>query len=235
MVLQDYLWESRTLPGFFLLEGEMEIKIISFDIDGTLVHPKYNDLIWHRAIPEMVAKKNSLNFNKASNLVQKEYDRIGEKDYRWYDIKFWIQFFQLDIDYKELLKKYEKEIIIFSDVHSTLEQLFKRYRLISITSMPREFMDIKLKSIKKYFQETFSTLSEYKELKNRDTYCHISHKLKTNPQQILHIGDHEQLDYIAARKAGWKVLLIDRFYTTGLQEKYPDSVLHTLTELLNRI
>jgi len=217
------------------LEGEMEIKIISFDIDGTLVHPKYNDLIWHRAIPEMVAKKNSLNFNKASNLVQKEYDRIGEKDYRWYDIKFWIQFFQLDIDYKELLKKYEKEIIIFSDVHSTLEQLFKRYRLISITSMPREFMDIKLKSIKKYFQETFSTLSEYKELKNRDTYCHISHKLKTNPQQILHIGDHEQLDYIAARKAGWKVLLIDRFYTTGLQEKYPDSVLHTLTELLNRI
>ena len=235
MVLQDYLWESRTLPGIFLLEGEMEIKIISFDIDGTLVHPKYNDLIWHRAIPEMVAKKNSLNFNKASNLVQKEYDRIGEKDYRWYDIKFWIQFFQLDIDYKELLKKYEKEIIIFSDVHSTLEQLFKRYQLISITSMPREFMDIKLKSIKKYFQETFSTLSEYKELKNRDTYYHISHKLKTNPQQILHIGDHEQLDYIAAREAGWKVLLIDRFYTTGLQEKYPDSVLHTLTELLNRI
>ena len=57
MVLQDYLWESRTLPGIFLLEGEMEIKIISFDIDGTLVHPKYNDLIWHRAIPEMVAKK----------------------------------------------------------------------------------------------------------------------------------------------------------------------------------
>ena len=212
----------------------MEIKIISFDIDGTLVHPEYNDIIWHRAIPEMVAEKNNLDLSEASSLVQKEYDRIGEKDYRWYDIKFWIQFFQLGIDYKELLKKYEKEIIVFSDVPSTLEQLFKKYQLITITSMPREFMDIKLKSIKKYFQRTFSTLSEYKELKNKDAFYHISHKLKINPQQILHIGDHEQLDYTAARETGCNVLLIDRFHT-GLQEKYPDSVIHTLTELLNRI
>ncbi len=212
----------------------MEIKIISFDIDGTLVHPDYNDLIWHKAIPEMVAKKNNLNFNEAVILVQKEYDRVGEKDYRWYDLRYWLHFFQLNIDYKKLLKKYEKKIIIFSDVSSTLEQLYKKYQLISITSMPREFMDIKLKSIKKYFRETFSTLSEYKELKNKDAYSLISHKLKADPQQILHIGDHEQLDYIAAREAGWNVLLIDRFYT-GLQEKYPDSVIHTLTELPNRI
>lgn len=93
----------------------MEIKIISFDIDGTLVHPDYNDLIWHKAIPEMVAKKNNLNFNEALILVQKEYDRVGEKDYRWYDIRYWLHFFQPNIGYKELLRKYEKEIIIFPD------------------------------------------------------------------------------------------------------------------------
>ena len=95
-------------------------------------------------------------------------------------------------------------------------------------------MDIKLESIKEFIQETFSILSEYKELKNKDAYSHISQKLKTNPRQILHIGDHEQLDYIAASEAGWNELLIDRFYT-GLQKKYPDSVIHTLTELPNRI
>ena len=212
----------------------MEIKIISFDIDGTLLHPEYNDLIWYKAMPEMVAKKNNLNFDEAVTLVQKEYDRVGEKDYRWYDIRYWLHFFQLDIGYKELLRKYEKEIIIFSDVPSTLKKLFKKYQLISISSMPREFMDIKLESIKEFFQETFSTLSEYKELKNKDVYSHISQKLKTNPRQILHIGDHEQLDYIAAGEAGWNALLIDRFYT-GLQKKYPDSVIHTLTELPNRI
>jgi putative hydrolase of the HAD superfamily len=116
----------------------------------------------------------------------------------------------------------------------TLKQLFKKYQLISISSVPREFMDIKLKSIKKYFRRNFSTLSEYKELKNKDAFCHISHKLKINPQQILHIGDHEQLDYIAAREAEWNVLLIDRYYTS-LQKKYPDSVIHALTELPNRI
>lgn len=212
----------------------MEIKIISFDIDGTLVDSDYNDLIWHKAIPEMVAEKNGLNFEEASAIVQKEYDRVGEDDYRWYDIKYWIDFFQLGIGYQELLQKYEQDIIIFSDVEPILEQLSRKYRLISITSMPREFMNIKLKRIKEFFQETFSTLSEYKELKNRDVFFQIRRKLRVNPEQLLHIGDHEKQDFLAAREAGWKVLLIDRFFT-GLQEKYPDSVIHTLTELPDRI
>jgi len=212
----------------------MEIKIISFDIDGTLVDSDYNDLIWHKAISEMVAEKNGLNFEEAAAKVKKEYDRVGEDDYRWYDIKYWISFFQLAIGYQELLQKYEQNIIIFSDVVPTLEQLCRKYQIISITSMPWEFMNIKLKRIKKYFQENFSTLSEYKELKNKDAFFQISRKLRVNPEQILHIGDHEKQDFFAAREAGWKALLIDRFYT-GLQEKYPDSVINTLTELPDRL
>ncbi|MFZ2330729.1 MAG: HAD family hydrolase [Atribacterota bacterium] len=212
----------------------MEIKIISFDIDGTLVDSDYNDLIWHKAVPEMVAEKNGLNFEEAVEIVKREYDKVGEDDYRWYDIKYWISFFQLGVGYQELLQKYEQNIVIFSDVTPTLEQLYRQYQIISITSMPREFMNIKLKRIKKYFQETFSTLSEYKELKNKNAFLQISGKLRVNPEQMLHIGDHEKQDFIAAREAGWKVLLIDRS-NTGLQEKYPDSVIHTLTELPNRL
>lgn len=210
----------------------MEIKIISFDIDGTLVDPDYNDLIWHRAVPEMVAKKREIDFENAVDYVQQQYDRVGKNDYRWYDIKYWIEFFQLKIDYQSLLEKYENQITLFPNVPEVLAELSKKYQLISISTMPREFMDIKIKNINHYFKKTFSTLSDFQEIKNKDTYLHISNYLETDPQSILHIGDHEEQDFIASRKAGWNALLIDRF-NMGLEKKYPGSVIFSLPELLN--
>jgi putative hydrolase of the HAD superfamily len=212
----------------------MEIRIISFDVDGTLVDPEYNDLIWHKALPEIVSKKENIDFDEALTIVQKEYDRVGEKDYRWYDIKYWINFFQLGIDYKIILQKYEPKIKIFSDVPLILEKLSKHYQLICTSNMPREFMDIKIKKIKTYFQETFSTLSDYRELKNKEVYSQINKKLKVAPQLMLHIGDHEELDYFSAREAGWNALLIDRC-SSGLYEKYPDSVIHDLSDIFHKI
>ena len=212
----------------------MEVDIISFDIDGTLIDHNYNDLIWYQALPEELAKKEKITFDQALKTVKEEYDRVGEKDYHWYDIKYWIKFFQLDIDYNKLLHKYEQEVRIFPEVPLVLSELVQKYHLICVSAMPREFMDIKLKRIRTYFQETFSTLSDYKQLKNKEIFTQIDHTLKVEPQRILHVGDHEQYDYRAALEAGWNVLLIDR-YCSGFQEKYPDSVIYSLSDIINII
>ena len=45
------------------------LKIISFDVDGTLVNLEYNDLIWFKEIPELVAKKKKINFEKSLKYV----------------------------------------------------------------------------------------------------------------------------------------------------------------------
>ena len=71
------------------------LKIISFDVDGTLVDLEYNDLIWFKEIPELVAKKMKISFEKSLKFVHEEYTKLGEHDLNWYDINYWISYFGL--------------------------------------------------------------------------------------------------------------------------------------------
>jgi HAD superfamily hydrolase (TIGR01549 family) len=212
----------------------MGIEIVSFDVDGTLVDPDFNDLIWQRVIPELVAKKENIDFNTALQRVQREYDIVGEKDNKWYDIKYWIKFFQLDVNYKELLEKYENEIKIFPETCQVLEKLTNNYKLICISSMPREFLQPKVKKIEKFFYSTFSALSDYQQLKNREVYQKICQKINVPPERVLHIGDSEKSDYIASKEAGLNALLIDR-HRKGYYQRYPEEVIINLSDIITKI
>ncbi|OPY68322.1 MAG: hypothetical protein A4E62_02077 [Syntrophorhabdus sp. PtaU1.Bin002] len=45
-------------------------KIISFDLDGTLVHGKYGDIVWNQGIPEEYADKYGFTFDEAVSRVR---------------------------------------------------------------------------------------------------------------------------------------------------------------------
>jgi len=212
----------------------MGIEIVSFDVDGTLVDPDYNDLIWQKVIPELVAKKENIDFDSSLKRVQREYDRVGDKNNKWYDINYWIGFFRLGVNYKELLEKYEKEIKIFPETCQVLEQLADSYQLICVSTMPREFLKPKLKKIENFFHSTFSALSDYQQLKNKEVYQKICQKINVLPDKMLHIGDSEKSDYLAAKEAGLKSLLIDR-YQLGYQQKYHNDVIKNLSEVMSKL
>lgn len=189
------------------------LKIISFDVDGTLVDLEYNDLVWFKEIPELVAKKKNISFKESLKLVKEEYSKLGEYNLNWYSIKYWISYFNLKASYKEILEKYESQVKIFPDVIPTLEKLRKDFILIVITAMPREFLTPKMKKLEPYFKTSFSALSDFKELKNSEIYFKISKILNVYPEQIMHIGDHWEFDYLAAYKAGLNALYLDRSNT----------------------
>ncbi|MDD2352756.1 MAG: HAD family hydrolase [Candidatus Caldatribacteriota bacterium] len=212
----------------------MGIEIISFDVDGTLVDPDFNDLIWQKALPELVAEKQNIDFETALKMVQKEYDLVGDNNINWYDIRYWIEFYKLDLDYRELFRIYESEIKIYPEVHTVLEQLTEKYQLICISSMPREFLKPKIKDLKKYFQSVFSALTDFTQLKNETVYKEICERLDISPERVLHIGDSEKTDYLAAKKAGLNTLLIDR-YQMDFQKKYPDNIINSLSEIFAKI
>ena len=186
------------------------LRIISFDVDGTLVDLEYNDLIWFKEIPELVAKKKKISFEKSLKFVHEEYAKLGEHNINWYDINYWISYFGIEISPDKIFEKYEPQVKIYPEVISLLEELKKKYILIVITAMPREFLIPKMKNLEKYFKFSFSALSDFKELKNSEIYSKISKALKVPPKQILHIGDHWEFDYLAARKAGMNAIYLDR-------------------------
>jgi len=129
---------------------------------------------------------------------------------------------------------YENEIKIYPEVHNVLEQLTEKYHLICISSMPREFLQPKTKYLEKYFYSVISALTDFKQLKNETVYKRICEKLKVPPERVLHIGDSEITDYLAAKEAGLKTLLVDR-YQSDFQNKYPDKVINSLSEIIEKI
>ncbi|PKP56800.1 hypothetical protein CVT91_12195 [Candidatus Atribacteria bacterium HGW-Atribacteria-1] len=66
------------------------LKIISFDVDGTLVDLEYNDLVWFKEIPELVAQKKKISFERSLKFVYEEYAKLGEHNLNWYDINYLI-------------------------------------------------------------------------------------------------------------------------------------------------
>ncbi|MCG2762533.1 MAG: HAD family hydrolase [Candidatus Atribacteria bacterium] len=193
-----------------MVDSKNKLKIISFDVDGTLVDLEYNDLIWFKEIPELVAKKKKVSFEKSLKYVSEEYIKLGEHNLNWYDINYWITYFKLEVSPKKILEKYESQVKIFPEVIPLLEELKKNFILIVITAMPREFLIPKMKKLEKYFKFCFSALSDFKELKNSEIYLKISKTLNVCPEQILHIGDHWEFDYLAAQKAGMNAIYLDR-------------------------
>jgi len=209
-----------------LVNCKNTLKIISFDVDGTLVDLEYNDLIWFKEIPELVAKKKKISFEKSLKYVHEEYTKLGEHNLNWYDINYWINYFRLKISSKKVLEKYESQVKIFPEVIPLLETLRKNFILIVITAMPREFLIPKMKNLEKYFKFSFSALSDFKELKNSQIYSKISKALNVCPERILHIGDHWEFDYMAAQKAGMNAIYLDRSNT-----KKGNFVVNNLTEI----
>jgi len=209
-----------------LIDSKNILKIISFDVDGTLVDLEYNDLIWFKEIPELIAKKKRISFEKSLKYVSEEYNKLGEHNLNWYDINYWVTYFGLKVSPNNILDKYESQVKIFPEVISLLEELKKNFILIIISSMPREFLIPKMKKLGKYFKFSFSALSDFKELKNSEIYSKISKTLNVLPEQILHIGDHWEFDYLAAQKAGMKAIYLDRSNI-----KKGNCIINNLTEI----
>ena len=114
---------------------------ISFDLDGTIVKPDYNEFIWFKEIPELYAEKYGVDFSHAKEIVMREYEKVGEDDLRWYILEYWLEHFGLEVKEEEVLRKYEDVVEVYEEVPKVLKNLYGRYSLIISSAMPRDFID----------------------------------------------------------------------------------------------
>jgi len=192
------------------MESLNGIKIVSFDVDGTLIKSDFNDLIWQKEIPSLYARKREVSFEKAIKMIMEEYNRVGENNLCWYSMDFWIKHFHLDVRVDDIISKYESRIEIYPEVPSVLKKLEEKYPLIIITMMPSEFLLPKLKKIGNYFKSTFSTISDFGDLKSPQGYLKICQRLQISPVNLLHIGDQWEADYLSPKKANINAIFLDR-------------------------
>ncbi len=199
-------------------------KTVSFDVDGTLVKPEFNDLIWHQVVPELYARKNEVQIKEAKRFVEEEYDKIGEYDLRWYSLAFWLDYLRLDVKENEILGKNAGKVSLYADVLSTLEKLSKNYQLVIASCMANDFIDVKLRkrNIRKYFKRVFSAVSAGLTKKEETFYLALCSSLAIEPGELVHIGDHWQFDYLVPRRIGIRAFYLDR--NSGKQKAKLDGV-----------
>ena len=195
-----------------MLRVDSGIKVVSFDVDGTLVSQEFADCVWLRGIPEAYAAKHALSFEHAFEFVKREYDNIGENRIEWYNIRFWLRKFNLKIPYEKLFEKYEAEVKIYTEVESVLKVLKEAgYVLVVNSNAATEFIDFQIQPIRKYFTHVFSATSDFGELKKSNGhYAQVCEILDVKPQEVVHTGDHFVFDFLNPRRIGITAYYLDR-------------------------
>jgi putative hydrolase of the HAD superfamily len=209
------------------------IKTISFDMDGTLVNPEFTDWVWLHGIPKLYAEKAKIPFDEAKHFVVEEYLKVGESAIEWYDIKYWFSFFQLEKSWKDLMYRYVDKIKIYLDVNDILDRLKEKYRIILTSNAGREFIDVEMEitGLGRYFNRIFSATSDFGEVKKTaGFYQRICQILGVHPQEIVHVGDHYEFDYVVPRSLG-----IHAFYLDRSGEKKGDFIISDLRDLEKRL
>ncbi len=188
------------------------MKTISFDLDGTLVKMDFVDAVWLEEIPKEYAKKYGMEFEEARRIVEEEYLKVGPEAIEWYDINYWLKKFGLEMDYEEIFKKCRGKLALYEDAIKALEMLDGEH-LIIISNAAMEFIEFELNelNLREYFKNIFSAVSHFgKTKKDSEVYKNVCKKIGMRCNELIHVGDNYEFDYVAARNAGVVAYYLDR-------------------------
>lgn len=210
------------------------IRVVSFDLDGTITDASFADSVWLEGIPRVYALEKRISLEDAKREVKSEYDKVGRGQLEWYSLDYWIKKFGLDISPSEVLKSYKYRIKIFPEVPRVLENLkSKGFRLIVISNAQREFVDLELEEthITHYFDRVFSSTSDFRLIKDAASlYSGVCRICDIAPQEMAHVGDDHYFDFEVPKRLGILAFYLDR---TGQCKE--ESAIHHLLKLNEKL
>ena len=203
------------------------LKVVSFDVVGTLLDFYYEDYVWKEAIPQLYTRKRCISIDEAKNHVLREYNRLGKNDIRWFLPEYWFKHFNLDEDPIEVFRSHSDKVRFYPEVPSVLRNLSQKYVLVIISGTTREIIEIMIEKIRHYFKHIYSPVSDRQEVKKTPKFYEtICKNLEIEPSAMAHVGDEWYSDFISPRNIGIKSFYLDR---TG--EKSGKFVIKDLKEL----
>lgn len=212
-------------------------KIVSFDLDGTLVDIEFGNKVWNEGIGRKFAETYGVDRDLGEEWVRNAYAAIGDRNLLWYDIDYWLRRFNLPISAGDLLDAYASSIRLLPHVKDVLDALAGKYELAIASNAARLFVEKELEQtgIASYFRKVVSATSDYGIVKKDIAfYRRFCSELAVSADEVVHVGDHLVFDLETPLKFG-----IDAYYLAS-QKPIPADVdngrvLHDLTELLERL
>lgn len=207
--------------------GLSRVRVVSFDAEGTLASHAFSRSIWQEVVPALYGERHGLTFGDAAERVFAEYATIGVNRPEWYDIGYWFRRFELG-DPGPVFERHRSLIEFYPEVPHVLEALGGRYVLVVASSTPLEFLGPLLRDVQHCFAHVFSSTSLCGRLKDAGFFRWVCEQVGVEPDEVVHVGDHLQRDYVSAREAGITAFYLDR-------SGQSDAAIRSLTDLLCRL
>lgn len=193
-----------------------DVKIVSFDVEGTLVTPDFSYAVWFEAIPQRYAEKNGINLELARKAVEEEYRKVGDQRLEWYDVRYWFDKLGLGMP-APVMQRCENQVCYYPEVKEVLASLSERYSLVAASGSTRDFLQHLLQDIEPYFSEIYSSITDYNQLKTSEFYLKMCKAMRVAPEQVVHIGDNWQFDFVAPSEIGIQAFYLNRKQQTNHQ------------------
>ena len=207
------------------------LKVVSFDVVGTLIDFHYEDYVWKEAIPQLIARKRHIAFEEAKDYVLMEYDRIGKNDIRWFLPEYWFKHFNLVEGPMEVFRSHIDKVRFYPEVPSVLRNLTRKYDLVIASGTTKNIVETMIEKFRHCFSHVFSPVSDCQEVKKTPEFYEMVCKiLEIEPCAMVHVGDDWCSDFISPRSIGINCFYLDR---TG--EKRGKFVVKDLRELESRL
>lgn len=182
------------------------IKVLSFDLQGTLSESKFSDHYWLEILPQKYSQQYKIFIEEARNTLKEKFKEYGIYHILYYDDKYWSNYLKFDTR-KEL-----EQSNIRPKINIELYDFIQTIKLpkIIISTTTELFIEIELKEKINTFDKIYSCVDYFKTGgKTKEIYEKICKELKVKPSEILHIGDHKIMDIENAKQAGINTVLFD--------------------------
>jgi len=190
------------------------IKVVSFDVEGTMVTTDFSYAIWFEMIPQRYAERWGLNFAEATRKIKQQYDSLGDRQIDWYDVQYWFTRFDLgraDIAMEGL----QPRVKYYPETKDVLKKLDGVYRLSVASGSPRPFLKHLLRDTESHFSSIFSSTTDFQQVKTAGFYKNMCRRLQVEPEQVVHVGDHLQFDCLEPASIGIRAYYLDREGKSG--------------------
>jgi HAD superfamily hydrolase (TIGR01549 family) len=212
----------------------IDIKVVSFDMDGTITDLSFAGSVWFEGLPRLFSEKRGISFEEAVAFLKTEYDKIGKERLEWYDLSFWTKKLRLAASPEEILNSYQDRVKTFPEVFEALQILKEKgFRLIVLSNARREFLDLELEKTgtRNFFEKTFSSTSDFGlTKKTTEIYQKVCSFCGVSPSEMLHVGDDWNFDFCIPKNLGIKAFHLDR-----TRVRSGEAVVHDLKELVESI
>ena len=180
------------------------VKLISFDLQGTLSSAAFSDEFWLELLPTLYAKKHQLNLSAAKKILTDTNTALGKYHPHYYDHRIRLDAVLDTWTFQEIVGMLKNKPAIDKTMLSLIKSIPADVPVIIISSTTREFIELELGEHKVYFSNTYSSIDDFAiPGKPPVLFQKIAILQNILPKNGLHIGDCSEMDYTNAKAAGW--------------------------------